>query len=38
MIAWVHWKYMSTPPVNAAPKVMLGSALVPEAVILIGQG
>ena len=37
-IAWIQWKYMDTPPVSAAAKVMLGGALVLAAGILIGQG
>jgi Na+(H+)/acetate symporter ActP len=24
-IAWIQWKYMETPPVSAAAKVMLGA-------------
>ena len=38
IIAWIQWKYMDTPPVSAAAKVMLGGALVLAAGILIGQG
>ena len=37
-IAWVQWRYMDTPPVSAAAKVMLGGALVLAAGILIGNG
>ncbi len=37
-IAWVQWKFMETPPVSAAAKVMLGGALVLAAGILIGNG
>ncbi len=37
-IAWIQWKYMDTPPVSAAAKVMLGGALVLAAGILIGNG
>ncbi len=36
-IAWIQWKYMDTPPVSAAAKVMLGGALVLGAGILIGS-
>ena len=38
VIAWIQWKYMDTPPVSAAAKVMLGGALVLAAGILIGNG
>jgi len=37
-IAWIQWRYMDTPPVSAAAKVMLGGALVLAAGILIGNG
>jgi rubrerythrin len=37
-ISWIQWKYMDTPPVSAAAKVMLGGALVLAAGILIGNG
>ena len=37
-IAWVQWRFMDTPPVSAAAKVMLGGALVLAAGILIGNG
>ena len=37
-IAWIQWRYMDTPPVSAAAKVMLGGALVLAAGILIGSG
>jgi len=37
VIAWLQWKYMDTPPVSAAAKVMLGGALVLAAGILIGS-
>jgi len=37
VIAWIQWKYMDTPPVSAAAKVMLGGALVLAAGILIGS-
>ena len=36
-IAWIQWRYMATPPVLAAAKVMLGGALVLAAGILIGS-
>jgi rubrerythrin len=37
-IAFIQYKYMETPPVSAAAKVMLGGALVLAAGILIGNG
>ncbi len=37
VIAWIQWRYMETPPVSAAAKVMLGGALVLAAGILIGS-
>ena len=37
VIAWIQWRYMDTPPVSAAAKVMLGGALVLAAGILIGN-
>ena len=37
-IAWIQWRYMETPPISAAAKVMLGGALVLAAGILIGNG
>ncbi|MGI4950268.1 MAG: iron exporter MbfA [Janthinobacterium lividum] len=37
VIAWIQWRYMDTPPVSAAAKVMLGGALVLGAGILIGN-
>lgn len=37
-IAWIQYRYMDTPPVSAAAKVMLGGALVLAAGILIGSG
>jgi rubrerythrin len=37
VIAWVQWRYMDTPPLSAAAKVMLGGALVLAAGILIGN-
>jgi len=36
-IAWIQWKYMDTPPLSAAAKVMLGGALVLVTGILIGS-
>ncbi len=36
-IAWIQWKYMDTPPLSAAAKVMLGGALVLATGILIGS-
>ncbi len=38
IIAWIQWRYMDTPPVSAAAKVMLGGALVLAAGIIIGSG
>ncbi len=35
-IAWIQWRFMETPPVSAAAKVMLGGALVLAAGIAIG--
>ena len=37
IIAWIQWRYMETPPVSAAAKVMLGGGLVLATGILIGQ-
>ena len=37
VIAWIQWKYMATPPVSAAAKVMLGGGLVLATGILIGN-
>ena len=37
VIAWVQWRYMETPPVAAAAKVMLGGALVLATGVLIGN-
>jgi rubrerythrin len=37
-IAVIQWRYMDTPPVSAAAKVMLGGALVLAAGVLIGNG
>ena len=36
-IAWIQWKYMDTPPLAAAAKVMLGGSLVLVTGILIGN-
>jgi rubrerythrin len=36
-IAWIQWRYMNTPPVAAAAKVMLGGGLVLATGILIGS-
>lgn len=36
-IAWIQWRFMDTPPLSAAAKVMLGGALVLAAGILIGS-
>ena len=35
-ISWVQWRFMDTPPLSAAAKVMLGGALVFAAGVLIG--
>ena len=37
VIAWIQWRYMDTPPVSAAAKVMLGGGLVLATGILIGN-
>ena len=37
-IAWIQFRFMQTPPLSAAAKVMLGGALVLAAGILIGNG
>jgi rubrerythrin len=37
LIAWIQWRYMETPPLSAAAKVMVGGALVLAAGILIGS-
>lgn len=37
-IAYIQYRYMETPPLSAAAKVMLGGALVLAAGILIGSG
>lgn len=37
VIAWIQWRYMDTPPVSAAAKVMLGGGLVLATGILIGS-
>ncbi len=36
-IAFIQWRYMETPPVSAAAKVMLGGGLVLGTGILIGS-
>jgi erythrin-vacuolar iron transport family protein len=36
-IAWIQWRFMETPPLSAAAKVMLGGGLVLAAGILIGS-
>ena len=36
-IAWIQWRYMETPPLSAAAKVMLGGGLVLATGILIGS-
>jgi erythrin-vacuolar iron transport family protein len=36
-IAWIQWRFMDTPPVSAAAKVMLGGGLVLATGILIGS-
>ena len=38
VIAWIQYRYMDTPPLSAAAKVMLGGALVLAAGIAIGSG
>ena len=35
-ISWVQWRFMETPPLSAAAKVMIGGALVFAAGVLIG--
>ena len=37
IIAWVQWRYMETPPLSAAAKVMLGGGIVLATGILIGS-
>lgn len=37
VIAWIQWRYMDTPPVSAAAKVMLGGGLVLATGVLIGN-
>ena len=37
MIAFIQWKYMDTPPISAAAKVMLGGGLVLATGVLIGS-
>ena len=36
-IAFIQWRYMDTPPVSAAAKVMLGGGLVLATGVLIGS-
>ena len=36
-IAWIQWRFMDTPPLSAAAKVMFGGGLVLAAGILIGS-
>ena len=36
-IAWIQWRFMDTPPLSAAAKVMLGGALVLATGIVIGN-
>ena len=38
IIAYIQYRYMETPPLSAAAKVMLGGALVLAAGIAIGAG
>jgi len=37
VIAWIQWRFMDTPPLTAAAKVMLGGGLVLAVGILIGS-
>ena len=37
IIAWIQWRYMETPPLAAAAKVMLGGGLVLATGIMIGN-
>ena len=37
IIAWIQWRYMETPPLSAAAKVMVGGGLVLAAGMLIGS-
>ena len=37
LIAFIQWRYMDTPPVSAAAKVMLGGGLVLATGVLIGS-
>jgi hypothetical protein len=36
-IAYIQWRYMDTPPISAAAKVMLGGGLVLATGVLIGS-
>ncbi len=38
LIAWIQFRFMQTPPLSAAAKVLFGGALVLGAGILIGSG
>jgi len=37
IIAWIQWRFMDTPPLSAAAKVMLGGGIVLATGILIGS-
>ena len=37
IIPWIQWRYMDTPPVSVAAKVMLGGGLVIATGVLIGN-
>ena len=37
VIAWIQWRFMDTPPISAAAKVMLGGGLVLATGVLIGS-
>jgi len=37
IIAWIQWRYMDTPPLSAAAKVMLGGGIVLATGVLIGS-
>jgi hypothetical protein len=36
-VAFIQWRYMETPPISAAAKVMLGGGLVLATGVLIGS-
>ena len=38
IIAWIQWRFMQTPPLSAAAKVMLGGGVVLAVGVLIGRG